>query len=107
MPVSEAALETLVRVKNEMEASIIISKLAEAEIDASATGTFTAGFLAEAPGDVSILVRSDDLTQAREVLEISSDEPVPTNIQPVRWGPILLIIAIPVLLVAILISYFN
>ena len=40
------------------------------------TGGFTAGFRAEAPGDVQIIVRQADLEQARRALEkIQGEQP--------------------------------
>lgn len=67
---------TLVSVPNEFEAAMIVSALASHEIDASTSGSFTAGFRAEAPGDVEVLVRHRDLQRAQTVLdEIQSQPP--------------------------------
>ena len=60
--------ETLMRVASDMEAAMIVSTLAAEEIDATTAGDFTAGFRAEAPGMVSVLVRRRDLEQAQAVL---------------------------------------
>ncbi len=52
----------------EMEAGIIVAALEEAGIQATMTGAHTAGFCAEAPGWVKILVAEGDLLQARTIL---------------------------------------
>ncbi|HJQ81987.1 MAG TPA: DUF2007 domain-containing protein, partial [Lacipirellulaceae bacterium] len=52
----------------EMEAGVIVAALEQGGIQATMTGTHTAGFRAEAPGWVKILVAEDDLQQARTVL---------------------------------------
>jgi hypothetical protein len=51
----------------EMEAGIIVAALEEAGIQATMTGAHTAGFRAEAPGWVKILVAEGDLLQARTI----------------------------------------
>ena len=61
--------ETLVSVPNEFEAAMIVSALAARDIDASTSGSFTAGFRAEAPGDVEVVVRQRDLERAKIALE--------------------------------------
>ena len=53
---------------NEMEAGIIVGALEERGIKSTMTGTYTAGFRAEAPGWVQVLVAEDDLAAAQEVL---------------------------------------
>jgi hypothetical protein len=60
---------TLTAVRTEQEAAIIVASLADNGIKARAVGDLTAGFRAEAPGSVQVLVRSSDLPQARVVLE--------------------------------------
>jgi hypothetical protein len=52
----------------ELKAGVIVAALEQAGIQATMTGTYTAGFRAEAPGWVKILVAEDDLPQARTVL---------------------------------------
>ena len=59
----------LMRVPNDMEAAIIVNALATHGIRATATGGFTAGLRAEAPGDVQIYVRGADAETAREILQ--------------------------------------
>jgi hypothetical protein len=53
----------------EMQAGIIVAALEEHGIKATMTGAYTAGFRAEAPGWVQVLVSEDDLPAAQEVLE--------------------------------------
>jgi hypothetical protein len=60
--------ETLVSVPSDLEAAMIVSALAAHEVDATTSGEFTAGFRAEAPGEVKVLVRRSDLERARQVL---------------------------------------
>jgi hypothetical protein len=65
----------LLSVATEAEAVGIVTALAEYGIEASTTGGFTAGFKAEAPGSVQILVRRADLERAKQTLaEICKDE---------------------------------
>ena len=90
-----------------MEAAIIVNSLAAAEIEATVAGTFTAGFLAEAPGDVSVMIRAEDLTRARQLLELDTSHQALRNATPIRLAPLLLIIGVPVLIAAILITYMN
>jgi len=52
----------------EMEAGVIVAALEQGGIQATMTGTHTAGFRAEAPGWVKVLVAEDDLLQARTTL---------------------------------------
>jgi hypothetical protein len=58
----------LVRVGSELEASLIVGRLRDEGIPAEMTGMLTAGFRAEAPGDVRVLVRAQDLERAGQVL---------------------------------------
>jgi hypothetical protein len=53
----------------EMEAGMIVAALEQEGIRAAMTGAATAGFRAEAPGWVQVLVAEDDLPRARAVLE--------------------------------------
>ena len=62
-------LVTLTQVDDEVNASIIISTLEKAGIKATSTGVFTAGFRAEAPGYVSVVVSEKDLVEAQRVLD--------------------------------------
>ena len=75
-------LKTLTQVENELQGSLIVSSLKEAGIHATLTGVFTAGFRAEAPGYVSVIVEAHDLEKAQEVLKTIESEP------PVDWSQV-------------------
>jgi hypothetical protein len=62
-------LKTLTTVTNEFEASAIVSALEAEGIRATAVGGYTAGFRAEVPGGVSVIVGEADLERAKKVLE--------------------------------------
>lgn len=61
-------LETLIAVPNEIQAVMIVAALKEGGIDAVAEGGLTAGFRAEAPGLVNVMVRQADADRARVIL---------------------------------------
>lgn len=65
---SDHELVLLTSTPTEMEASIIIAALGDAGIEASMTGNFTAGVLAEVLGWVQILVPDAELTRAQHVM---------------------------------------
>jgi hypothetical protein len=54
---------------NEMEAGVIVGALEEEGIKATMSGVYTAGFRAEAPGWVQVLVTEKDLPRAQEILD--------------------------------------
>ena len=54
---------------NTMEAAAIVAALNAEGIKTVKTGEFTAGFLAEAPGNVQIMVKSCDLARGQELLQ--------------------------------------
>ena len=60
--------EVLTCVPTDIEAATIVTALAARGIEASTTGGYTAGFRAEAPGGVSVIVRHEDLNHAKQVL---------------------------------------
>ncbi|MGI9519166.1 MAG: putative signal transducing protein [Pirellulaceae bacterium] len=62
-------LVTLTQVDDEANASIIVGALEKAGIKATCTGVFTAGFRAEAPGYVSVVVSEKDLVEAQRLLD--------------------------------------
>ena len=67
--------EVLVSVPSDVEAAGIVAELAARGVQASTTGDYTAGFRAEAPGQVSVVVRRADLDQAKRTLaEIEKDQ---------------------------------
>lgn len=61
--------EVLTAAASEAEAAIIAAALRDRGIDAVLTGVHTSSFRAEAPGDVSVVVRQADLQRARQILE--------------------------------------
>jgi len=63
----------LISTPTEMEAGIMMAALEAAGIKATMTGAATAGFRAEAPGEVQILVAEADVARARRVLDESDD----------------------------------
>lgn len=69
-------LDVLVSVPSEIEAAAIVSVLSERGIEATATGGLTAGFKAEAPGEVNVLVSAADAERAKQVLDEFRTEPV-------------------------------
>jgi hypothetical protein len=69
MATDDENLARLTSVRNEMEAGIIIGALEQEGIKATMSGVYTAGFRAEAPGWVEVLVAEDDLTQAQAILQ--------------------------------------
>ena len=58
----------------EIGAAPVVSALEDAGISAGATGGFTAEFIAEAPGEVQVLVAERDLPRAKEVLTLLREE---------------------------------
>jgi hypothetical protein len=60
--------ERLLSVPNEIEAAAIVTALASYDIEAFAAGGYTAGFRAEAPGNVTVLVKHADLERAQQAL---------------------------------------
>ena len=62
-------LEVLASVPSEIEASVIANVLKSQGITAVLTGVNTAMFRAEAPGEVKVMVRREDVDRARQILE--------------------------------------
>lgn len=71
---------TLVSVANDIEAAAIVAALEVEGIQAQSVGDFTAGFRAEAPGSVQIVVKQSEVTKAQQVLDNLPDEP------PIDWS---------------------
>ena len=67
-------LARLTSVRNELEAGIVVGALEQEGIKAAMSGVYTAGFRAEAPGWVEVLVAEDDLPQAQLILRQTRDE---------------------------------
>jgi hypothetical protein len=70
---STSSITRLVSVTNELEASAIVAALAAHGIKARHEGGYTAGFLAEAPGEIQVLVLEEDLARATEVVEAAGE----------------------------------
>jgi hypothetical protein len=68
MAEKDETLDVVARVASEIEASLIVQHLAGFDIEARAIGGFTAGFRAEAPGTVAVLVKHCDLARAQGAL---------------------------------------
>ena len=66
---SSEELTSLIHVPTETEAAPIVDALKEAGITATMTGGFTAGFIAEAPVDISIQIFKRDEAAATEILK--------------------------------------
>ena len=62
-------LVTLAFFAGEIEATLVANELKNLGIPAEASGTLTAGFRAEAPGSVKVLVREQDFTEAKQILD--------------------------------------
>ena len=67
-PLDEQQLITVAERPTEQLAAIVVSVLADAGIRAVATGGFTAGFVAEAPGWVKVQTLQADADRAREII---------------------------------------
>jgi hypothetical protein len=61
-------LVIIARFPYEAEAAPLMEALAAANITATMTGGFTAGFIAEAPGDIQIKILDHDLPRAKKVV---------------------------------------
>ena len=71
----DARLVTVAERPTEVAASILIAALQDAGIRAIATGGFTAGFRAEAPGSVRVQTFESDADRAREIIAELKAEP--------------------------------
>jgi Putative prokaryotic signal transducing protein len=60
--------EVLTTAPTDMEAAAIVSALDAHGIQAITTGGYIAGFRAEAPAVVNVIVRHEDLARAKQVL---------------------------------------
>ena len=74
----QSKLVTVAERSDEISASILVSVLQDEGIKAIATGGFTAGFRAEAPGMVKIQTFASDADRAREII---------SEIKPMDWTP--------------------
>ena len=60
--------EILASFATEIEAAAVVNAIRESGIEVLTTGSFTAGFRAEAPGAVHVVVRNEDLDRAKKLL---------------------------------------
>jgi len=60
---------TLAFFPSEIEATMVADELKREGIQAEPAGLLTAGFRAEAPGKVKVLVHANDLERAKELLD--------------------------------------
>lgn len=76
-------LRVLTSTPHELHSGMIVAALEREGIRARAAGALTAGFRAEAPGWVKILVFEEDLERARDVLRnVETDE------EPIDWSQV-------------------
>jgi Putative prokaryotic signal transducing protein len=68
---------------NELEAGVVVAALEEVGIKSTMSGVYTAGFRAEAPGQVQILVAKEDEARAREVIRLGEE-----NKEDVDWSQV-------------------
>ena len=73
---NHAKLVEVAKRPTESDALILVAVLADENIKAVATGGFTAGFVAEAPGWVSIQTLESDAQRAKEILSELKQHPV-------------------------------
>ena len=88
-PSPEARLVAIAHPRDDIEAQLITNLLADAGIEAMVTGGSLAGFRAEAPANVCVVVRAADAEAAREALaavrptiddtEVGDDSPADTQ----------------------------
>ncbi|MFK8114733.1 MAG: DUF2007 domain-containing protein [Rubripirellula sp.] len=72
----DAKLVTVAERDSEGAASVLVSVLADEGIRAVATGGFTAGFRAEAPGVVKVQTFEQDAQRARQIIsELKMEAP--------------------------------
>lgn len=82
----DVSLVKLTSAATEWEAAMVVNRLQSAGIAASATGGFTAGFRAEAPGSVHVLVDSRDRAEALEVVQ-AIEQDHKDRVQAERMSP--------------------
>lgn len=78
--------EVLTLVRNDLEAAPLLAALARLGIESTSTGGFTADFRAEAPSEVRIIVKHEDLGRAREALAEIGEENSDINWSQVDVG---------------------
>ncbi len=78
--------QVLTRVPSDMEAAVIVAALTARGMKASTTGSYTAGFSAEAPGDVHVIVRHEALNRAKQVLAENEQDQIDVDWSQVDVG---------------------
>jgi hypothetical protein len=74
MPNSPEHVVPVTSAPNELEAGVIVAALEEEGIKSTMSGVYTAGFRAEAPGQVQILVAQEDLARAQEIVRRGEED---------------------------------
>ena len=70
-PSSPVKVETFT---DNFQASVLVGRLREAGINATAVGGFTSGFQAESPGYVDVVVPKSEIERAKQILILPIDE---------------------------------
>ena len=86
MPKDPERLEVLIRVLSEAEATAIVTALAAVGIKAIANGGHIAGYRAEAPGELKVVVQQKNLAAARSELARLEGEPAEIDWSQVDVG---------------------
>lgn len=71
---AEPDLAVIALLTTEVEAHLLVGALRDEGFEAAAMGGFTAGFVAEAPGLVKVLVRADQLAAAQEWMRLNGHD---------------------------------
>lgn len=72
--------------RSEIEAELVVNVLQSHDILATTTGSFTAGFKAEAPGEVSVFVPTGKFEDARLLLDEFRGQETPIDWSQVDVG---------------------
>lgn len=91
MTVTENSLTKLISVPTEQEAAIIVASLAEEGIGARTLGDFISTYRIGFPGPVQVMVRSDELPEARRVLQEAQQKSLERDTGPKPASPHLLV----------------
>lgn len=86
MPRDPQNLVVLTTVPSEIEGAMIIAALEQEGLEAEGSGALTAGFRAEAPGVVKILVREKDFAEAQALLAELRDSNAEIDWDQVDFG---------------------
>ena len=80
-PAPGARLVAVAHPRDDIEGALVKNLLADAGIEAMVTGGTLAGFRAEAPADVCVVVREADAQAAREALAAARPEIVESDVE--------------------------